>query len=340
MNINNETIESYLRCRYKAFLQIKGEIGKKTEYELFYDELRKNMNIEFLKKIALQQTCFLNPETKITLEHLKKGYDYLSKGKVEYKGLGLQYEFIERVSIKSKLGNFSYIPIITASDEKPKKNNKILLKILSDGLEKTQGSNPEFGKIIFGNNSRITRIKLSDGDTVIDRIFSELDAIQQGEVELELYLNDHCQVCEFNLFCKSKAKENDNLSLLNGIRSKEIKKLNSKGIFTVNQLSYTFRPRKNKKKFNNYKRPHFHELKALAIRENKIYVYETPKISETPIAIYFDIEGIPERNFCYLIGVIIMENDNMKNYYFWADNERDETDIFTKFIALLNRYDN
>ena len=43
--------------------------------------------------------------------------------------------------------------------------------------------------------------------------------------------------------CRQKAEEKDDLSLLSGMTEKERRNLHDKGIFTVTQLSYTFRPR-------------------------------------------------------------------------------------------------
>ena len=85
-------------------------------------------------------------------------------------------------------------------------------------------------------------------------------------------LNKHCFVCEFRQFCRTNAIVKDHLCLLSGIRGKNIEKYNNKGIFTVNQLSYTFRPRRKRKK-SSIKLPHHnHALKALALRENKTYI--------------------------------------------------------------------
>ena len=55
-------------------------------------------------------------------------------------------------------------------------------------------------------------------------------------------LNAHCGQCEFQARCRNLAKEKDDLSLLANMSAKERQKLRSKGIFTVTQLSYTFRP--------------------------------------------------------------------------------------------------
>ena len=48
--------------------------------------------------------------------------------------------------------------------------------------------------------------------------------------------------------------------------AKERQKLRSKGIFTVTQLSYTFRPRRRPKRLRDKREKYHHSLKALAIR--------------------------------------------------------------------------
>jgi predicted RecB family nuclease len=58
----------------------------------------------------------------------------------------------------------------------------------------------------------------------------------------DLALNRHCPECQFQNHCREKASEKDDLSLLGGLSVKEREKLRSKGIFSVTQLSYTFRP--------------------------------------------------------------------------------------------------
>ena len=63
------------------------------------------------------------------------------------------------------------------------------------------------------------------------------------------------------------AKDADDLSLLSKMSDQERERLHRKGIFTVTQLSHTFRHRRNRKKLT-----HDHALKALAIRKNQVHV--------------------------------------------------------------------
>ena len=80
------------------------------------------------------------------------------------------------------------------------------------------------------------------------------------------------------------------MSLLGRIGQKEVYRLNNKGIFTIHQLSYTYRPKKRKKKNDKLKRLEY-PLKALALRENRTYIIEIPSLPISKTEIYFDIKG-------------------------------------------------
>jgi hypothetical protein len=69
--------------------------------------------------------------------------------------------------------------------------------------------------------------------------------------------------------------QKDDLSLLSTLTEKERKKQNARGIFTVTQLSYTFRsPRRSPRTLPK----HQPALKALAIRKNQIHILGTPAV--------------------------------------------------------------
>ena len=105
----------------------------------------------------------------------------------------------------------------------------------------------------------------------------------------------------------------DDLSLLGGITHKQIVSLNNKGIFTVNQLSYTYRPRRRRKIATGAPK-WVYPLKALALREQRTFIVHLPSIPSSKTKIFLDIEGLPEENFYYLIGLIIRDNDGLKKF--------------------------
>jgi len=99
-------------------------------------------------------------------------------------------------------------------------------------------------------------------------------------------------------------------------------------------LSYTFRPKKNPYR----KRKFLPELKALAIREQKVFIQKPPELEQKEIEIFFDIESVPDKDFYYLIGVIIKKGDSEAEYSFWVDETSQQQDIFIQFIELLDTY--
>jgi predicted RecB family nuclease len=153
-------------------------------------------------------------------------------------------------------------------------------------------------------------------------------------------LNRHCGLCEFKARCSAQAREKDELSLLSGISEKDRKRLHSKGIFTVTQLSHTFRPRRRRRESKGKQEKHHHPLRALAIRENKIHAVgiPDPKLIGTPV--FLDVEGLPDRDFYYLIGIRVQATEGNVQYSFWADDAKEEKLIWNDFLTVLSEIAN
>jgi predicted RecB family nuclease len=116
---------------------------------------------------------------------------------------------------------------------------------------------------------------------------------------------------------------------------KEVKKYGKRGIFTVTQLSCTFRPRRTTTRAQANGPPHSHALQALAIREKKIHVIGRPELPVCPSQIYFDIEGDPERGLVYLIGMVVVTGETEKRFSFWADSPSEEPELFDQFLGSV-----
>ena len=79
-------------------------------------------------------------------------------------------------------------------------------------------------------------------------------------------------------------------------------------------------------------------LQALAIREHKIYLQELPALSRQPVELFVDMEGVPDKGFYYLIGVLVCQGDTTEHYSFWADTEQDEHHIWQQFVDTVMQY--
>ena len=163
--------------------------------------------------------------------------------------------------------------------------------------------------------------------------------LQAGGEPPRLTLNGHCHLCEFRQRCRTQAEQVDDISLLGGVGEKELRKLNRKGIFTVTQLSYTFRPRKRGKRVKRTSYNHYPALQALAVREKKVHVYGTPNLPRKSVQVFLDAEGVESGRFVYLLGVLVVEGDSQKAYAFWADSPAEEVQAFDAFLDLLSNYE-
>jgi len=170
-------------------------------------------------------------------------------------------------------------------------------------------------------------------------MLAEMTEIRDGNTIPQFRLNKHCSVCEYQEVCHSIAVEKDDLSLLSGLGDKEITNLNGRGIFTVTQFSYTFRPRKRSKRSVKDTPKHYHSLNALALRNERIYIANRPVVPSSGMSVYFDIEGIPDQDIYYLIGVLISDGNSNHHHGFWADCKEDEERIWRSFLNIVDSTD-
>ena len=127
---------------------------------------------------------------------------------------------------------------------------------------------------------------------------------------------------------------------MSNMSAKERRKFNSKGIFTVTQLSYTFRARRRPKRLAGKCEKYHHSLKALAIREQKIYIVGSPELKIEGTPVYLDFEGLLDRDFYYLIGLWIRDGDIAHHHSLWANDVVDEKRIWEGFISILATIEN
>lgn len=225
-----------------------------------------------------------------------------------------------------------YTPVRFVPSEKVSTDDKLLLAFDAIAFSKAYGKLPRAGRIIHGGSHAIANISVS---ALIGRIQRVLKVIsnQANATPPPPALNKHCAECEFQSRCREIAIEKDDLSLLKTLSAKERKKQNEKGIFTVLQLSYTFRSPRH----SAHASPKHHPaLKALAIRKNQIHVLGSPAfgLPETPV--YIDVEGDPDRDFYYLIGLRITSEGGPLLYSYWADSPNDEREIWTNCLRTLH----
>jgi len=336
--ITSDVLESYLKCKYKAHLKLAGDQGIKSDYELLLIESRNRVRLAGADKlVARHKEADILRGGSLTPAVMKRGVPLLLDVTVENETLSIHFDALQKGPGPSRLGNFHYIPVFFHETEKPRRLQKDLLALHAFIVGELQGRQPGSGVLIYGRACNATKIKLSPNREIAQRAMREIRAIQGTDTPPNLVLNSHCQICEFHQRCHAAATAKDDLSLIRKMSEKEIRKYNKKGIFTITQLSYTFRPRKRSKRSEQKSQLHHPALQALAIREKKIYVLGTPELPHCSTRIYFDIEGDPERRFAYLLGMIIERNGVEDHRSFWVDTQVKEFQLFKQFLDIVDR---
>jgi len=241
----------------------------------------------------------------------------------------LTFDGIER---KSKSNQ---IAIMTVPFERVTKADKVFLALKSHFAEKEFSLKISHCKIIYGGELNTVYFKISSFKRHISKLTNRLEELAKKNFAPTFYKNDHCPFCRFHHECIEALRGRDDLSLLAGLKPNEIASKNNRGIFTVRQLSFMFKVKKNPYRRRSC-RP---ELKALAIRENKTYILEGCNIPKSTVQVFLDIEGLPEQNFHYLIGLIIRTNDQLTTFSLWADSPQDQKKLFEDMLSILSRYD-
>ena len=322
MIITTNIFESYLNCKYKIYLRLRGETTLASEFDLV-----QRGWVDRYKDSALQT---LRDRYHLDSDHslsscqndLGNGAPALFKCRLKSAKIECQCDLLEKVQGESDTYPLLYIPIRIIPSEKIFKTDQLVLGFCGLVLGEIQGVFPSSGKIVHGHSLKTHRVKLDEWTASARDIIEEIGKIKPDTDLSGPVLTNHCRTCEFMNHCRSQAETKDDLSLLRGLSGKDISKLNKRGIFTVTQYAYTFRARRAR---SNRIHRRLLELQALAIRDKKIYILKNPELPTTKTRIFFDVEGDPDQDFYYLVSFVV-DNEGEETYsYFWIERRDEET---------------
>jgi predicted RecB family nuclease len=338
--ITRDIIESYLNCKYKGHLKLAGESGTPSDYVTMTAAARRASREQAISKLVARfGECDPCRQMAVTAATLKQGKTLLANAELADEDLSLRFDALKRADGPSQLGDHHYLPVLHHAD-KVRRQQKVLLALHGLALARVQRLRPAVGLIARGPESRLGTVRL---DAKLyrqaEQVLEEVKRLQAGGEPPRLTLNGHCQVCEYRQRCRKQAEQADDISLLGGVGEKELQRYNRKGIFTLTQLSCTFRARKRGKRVKRAGHVRYAALQALAIREKKVHVYGTPELARKQVQVFLDAEGAEDGSFAYLLGVIMIEGDSQKTHSFWADSPAEEVRVFDAFLDLLEGHE-
>jgi predicted RecB family nuclease len=334
--ITSDLFETYLKCPTKCFLRSLHETGTENSYANWVKAQHSSYSskgIEHLVEGVAQDECVTGPidskemwssKWRLAIQTIARTQDLESS-----------IHAVERLISEGGENSARLIPIRLIFTNKVHKHDKLSLAFDALVLSGMLGREVGTGKIIHGNNCATLRVNTSALASEVRKLTEKIGVLLSGNAPPELILNRHCPECEFQNQCRQKAVGKDDLSLLSGITEAERSSHRGKGIFTVTQLSYTFKSRRAPKRAKNPATPHHFALQALAIRENTVYIHGTPRFPSSETQVYLDIEGLPDNESYYLIGALIVSEGKETFHSFWADHESQEPDIFLQFVEAV-----
>jgi predicted RecB family nuclease len=250
----------------------------------------------------------------------------------------------------------TFVPVSFTPWDKPDASDNLLVCFGALALSQVTGNLADVGTLIYGEEHRRKehrrkKVKIGDHIAQTQQAINAIDATCYGREPPTLVLNRHCAVCDFQARCRCLAIERDDLSLLSAMTAKERSKSNAKGVFTITQLSYGYRPRRRKRtrpdaessKKSSKRTPlvrNDHKLKALAVKKKQIHVVGAPSPTFNGTPIFLDVEGMPDRNFYYLIGLRFPFGGEQVERSFWADGLDDERQMWEDCMRELKAIGN
>ncbi|MBI9056037.1 MAG: TM0106 family RecB-like putative nuclease [Bacteroidales bacterium] len=327
MSFNNEIIYALIECDYKGFLKYSGRHEEKKDYELYFENKKQEYKRKFKEKHQAQ--CFkgiFNISEYSINDIIRDVYFSIND-------FNILIDFIKIDENKLRKSLIA-VPIFVFPQERLSQREKLFLSFIISYLTKRVSYIANYVLGVYGKEQKQTKIHSKEHKPEHNRLLGKIDNIQK----LELFRNRKCPECGYNQYCLKIAQEQDLLSLVSGITKNDIKKKNEKGIFTLTQMSYTFRPRRNRAKRKAINKKRKIELQALTLREGKVHIYEYPELTAGQIEIYVDIEGLPYENYYYLIGIIVRCENKIEYKRFWANSSSEEFELFRNFIDFTSTY--
>jgi predicted RecB family nuclease len=322
--ITNEVFNAFLYCETKSYLKSLGNIGHQSEY-IEWEQCR----FEDFRKKCVEKLRSNGGEDKYIFDRVLQAQELLSRPHA-----------LERFVNNAGKKHDDFSPIRFVPSEKPTKYDKLSLAFDMLVLSIDSGQIPLYGKLIYGSRQRVLKVKLDGVIGATRNVIGKISIQQANPAHPQVILNKHCPVCEYQSQCRQVAIEKDDLTLLSSLTEKERKHQHNKGIFTVTQLSYTFRSRRKPKRLASKPEKYSYALKALAIRERKIYIAGKPNLNIKGNLVFLDVEGDSLSDFYYLIGMRIKTEDSYIQHSFWANEKSEEKDIWNSFFDILSKIEN
>jgi predicted RecB family nuclease len=240
--VTENVVRAYSNCVRKAYLLMfeRGQ-SRPIDYEIAMEHRKARARELYLSNPVIAATLVelstITQNSSVISGSTRNGVARTPN----FSTLSVLYRRVAKLSTQEKA---IYEPVIFTSSNSVRDDDRIELGFSGTVLSKIQGTQTQRGMVIF-SDAREVAVRLSEkiGNLLPTiRIMEEWSNARPDPPSV--VLNKHCSICEFQHVCRPIAEMEDSISQLGRISEKELARFEKKGIFTVKQLSYLFRPRK------------------------------------------------------------------------------------------------
>lgn len=330
---------AHLRCPTKGYLLARGEKPPNSSFA----DMRRHLSAAYKAKFG---SAVVVNFVELASGPQNNMASTLVDSETTFYSLDQSASSVGRCRTKRAEPWPEYIPVLYSPWEKCEQSDNLLVAFGALAIGQVAGGEtPRKGRIICGDAQRQKTVRIADH---LPKTRQAIETIATARLDKEpppLVLNKHCAICDFQSQCRATAIDRDDLSLLGAMTAKERAKCAEKGITTITQLSYGYRPRRRKRINSAALRAgpplrHDHKLKALAVKKGQTHVVGSPALSIDGTPVFIDVEGVPESGFYYLIGLRYDDKRECIERSFWADRPEDESSIWRECLRRLKKIDN
>jgi predicted RecB family nuclease len=262
MIISSPLFEAFVECPTKCWLRSRSEPStgnSYSEWARLQNETYYDVGLTRLLTMFPESDCVMAPP--ISKRAMDATWRLAIDMRLRTNGLESRLQAVERIPSEGRRKSLQLIPYRFEFANKLVRKDKLLLAFDALLLSETIGRQVSLGKILHGGGYSTLKVNLTSLASEVRKRIMDIGALLAHNLPPDLVLNRHCGQCEYQALCHKQATERNDLSLLSGMSPKERERLHGKGLFTVTQLSYTFRPRRRRQELRGRQEKFHHSLR-------------------------------------------------------------------------------
>ena len=261
--ITSKLFEAFLACPTKCYLQSIGEVAPGNDYAIWQEARSESYRLNGIQQLLADNSKKICAVPADPCHWRRESWHFALAPFVRMQDIEATPHAVRRLSPRQTAKSIAFVPVRYLPENKLSKSHKLVAAFDALVISSALGERIGTATIIHGDKGSVFTVKAHALSSVIRKTVGQIAALMSASSPPNLILNRHCPECGFQDLCRKKAVEKNELTLLANLPAKERVRLNRKGIFTVSQLSFTFRPRRRIKRLAAKPEKYHHSLKAL-----------------------------------------------------------------------------